>query len=158
MPGKVMDGRIVARKIRSQVKERVEALAGSPVKPYLATIQVGDNPASRTYLKNKHAACMDVGITSRNIELPASTTQQDLHHVIHELNEETAVTGILLQLPLPKGLDEVSAVSTIAPEKDVDGLHPYNLGLLAQNKADLVACTPKGVLAMLRYYRVKGCR
>jgi methylenetetrahydrofolate dehydrogenase (NADP+)/methenyltetrahydrofolate cyclohydrolase len=150
-----MDGRIVARKVRSQTKERVEALATSTVKPYLATIQVGDNPASRTYLKNKHAACMDVGIASRNIELPASTTQQELHSIILELNEETAVTGILLQLPLPKGLDEVSAVSTIAPAKDVDGLHPYNLGLLAQNKADLVACTPKGVLAMLRYYQVK---
>ena len=150
-----MDGRIVARKLRSQTKERVGALATSTVKPYLATIQVGDNPASRTYLKNKHAACMDVGIKSRNIELPASTTQQELHSMILELNDEAAVTGILLQLPLPKSLDEVSAVSTIAPEKDVDGLHPYNLGLLAQNKADLVACTPKGVLALLRYYRVK---
>jgi len=150
-----MDGRIVARKIRSQTKERVEALASSTVKPYLATIQVGDNPASRTYLKNKHAACMDVGITSRNIELPTNTTQEELHRVILELNQDIEVTGILLQLPLPKSLDEVSAVSTISPEKDVDGLHPYNLGLLAQNKADLVACTPKGVLAMLRFYQIK---
>jgi len=98
---------------------------------------------------------MDVGIMSRNLEFPSNTTQQELHHVIQELNEEAPVTGILLQLPLPKGLDEVSAVSTIAPEKDVDGLHPYNLGLLAQNRADLVACTPKGVLTMLKYYGVK---
>jgi methylenetetrahydrofolate dehydrogenase (NADP+) / methenyltetrahydrofolate cyclohydrolase len=150
-----MDGRIVARIVRSQVKKRVDGLAGSPVKPYLATILVGDNAASRMYVKSKHASCTEVGILSRNVELPADTNQEDLQRVIHELNEETTVTGILLQLPLPKGLDEVTAVSAIAPAKDVDGLNPYNLGLLAQNKADLVACTPRGVLAMLRYYQVR---
>lgn len=155
MPGKMMDGRIVAQKIRSKIKERVRVLTGSQVKPSLVTILVGDNPASQTYLKNKHAACMDVGIRSRNIELPADIAQRELHRVIRELNEDKAVTGILLQLPLPKGLDDVPAVSRIAAEKDVDGLHPYNLGLLMQKRADLVPCTPKGVIAMLRYYGVK---
>jgi len=130
-------------------------LSRSQVEPNLVTILVGDNPASQTYLKNKHAACMDVGMKSRNIELPADIDQQELQRTIRQLNEDKAVTGILLQLPLPKGLDDVSAVSTIAPEKDVDGLHPYNLGLLVQKSADLVPCTPKGVLAMLRYYGVK---
>lgn len=130
-------------------------MSRSQVEPNLVTILVGDNPASQTYLKNKHAACMDVGIRSRNIELPADIAQQELHRTIRQLSEDKGVTGILLQLPLPKGLDDVSAVSTIAPEKDVDGLHPYNLGLLVQKRADLVPCTPKGVLAMLRYYGVK---
>jgi len=151
----IMDGRIIAQKIRSKIKERVGSLSGSQVKPNLVTILVGDNPASQTYLKNKHAACMDVGIRSRNIELPADIAQQELHRTIRQLSEDKGVTGILLQLPLSKGLDDVSAVSTIAPEKDVDGLHPYNLGLLVQKRADLVPCTPKGVLAMLRYYGVK---
>jgi methylenetetrahydrofolate dehydrogenase (NADP+)/methenyltetrahydrofolate cyclohydrolase len=150
-----MDGRIIAQKIRSKIKERVGTLSRSQVEPNLVTILVGDNPASQTYLKNKHAACMDVGMKSRNIELPAEIAQQELQRTIRQLNEDKAVTGILLQLPLPKGLDDVSAVSTIAPEKDVDGLHPYNLGLLVQKRADLVPCTPKGVLAMLRYYGVK---
>lgn len=153
--GKIMDGRVVAQKIRSKIKEQVRVLTDSQVKPNLVMILVGDNPASQTYLKNKHAACMDVGIESRNIELPADILQRELHRVILGLNEDKAVTGILLQLPLPKGLDDVSAVSCIAPQKDVDGLHPYNFGLLMQRRADLVPCTPKGVLVMLRYYGVR---
>jgi methylenetetrahydrofolate dehydrogenase (NADP+)/methenyltetrahydrofolate cyclohydrolase len=153
--GKIMDGRIIAQKIRSRVKERVNVLAGSQVKPNLVTILVGDNPASKTYLKNKHAACADVGVGSRNVELPANTSQAELHHLIRELSLDQTVTGILLQLPLPRGLDDASAVSSIAPAKDVDGLHPCNLGLLMQRKADLIPCTPKGVLAMLTYYGVR---
>jgi methylenetetrahydrofolate dehydrogenase (NADP+)/methenyltetrahydrofolate cyclohydrolase len=153
--GKIMDGRIVAQKIRSVVKERVQALTGSEVKPNLVTILVGDNPASKTYLKNKHSACAAAGIGSRNIELADDTSQADLHRLIAELNLDQTVTGILLQLPLPKGLDESSAVSGIAPAKDVDGLHPCNVGLLVQKNADLIACTPRGVLAMLTYYGVR---
>jgi methylenetetrahydrofolate dehydrogenase (NADP+)/methenyltetrahydrofolate cyclohydrolase len=155
MPGKIMDGRILAQQIKSKIKERIRVLTGSHVEPNLVAILVGENPASQTYLKNNHAACMDVGIDSRTIELPPEITQQELHHVIRELNEAKEVTGILLQLPLPKGLDDVSAVSSVVPEKDVDGLHPYNFGLLMQKRGSLVPCTPKGVLAMLRYYGVK---
>lgn len=155
MSGKVMDGRAVAHEIRSKVKEQVEVLRDSRVEPNLATILVGDNPASKAYLKNKHAACMDVGIKSRNIELSAGISQQELIRLIHELNEDKTITGILLQLPLPKGLDEASALSSIVPEKDADGLNPCNLGLLSQKAAKLVPCTPGGVMVMLRYYGVE---
>jgi methylenetetrahydrofolate dehydrogenase (NADP+)/methenyltetrahydrofolate cyclohydrolase len=155
MPGNIMDGRILAKKIRSKIKEKVEALSVSQVRPNLVTILVGQNPASQTYLHNKHAACLEAGIVSRNIELPGGISQGELHDLIRGLNQDETVTGILLQVPLPEGLDDASAVSSIAPEKDVDGLHPYNLGLLMQKRAELVPCTPKGVLALLKYYGVK---
>jgi methylenetetrahydrofolate dehydrogenase (NADP+)/methenyltetrahydrofolate cyclohydrolase len=155
MSGKIMDGRIVAQKIRVKIRERLRALAGYELKPYLVTVLVGDNPASQAYVRNKHAACLDVGIASRNIELPRDITQRALHHTIQQLNEDSAVTGILLDLPLPEGLNEVSALSAIEPAKDVDGLHPYNLGLLSQRGAELVPCTPKGVLSLLTYYGVR---
>jgi methylenetetrahydrofolate dehydrogenase (NADP+)/methenyltetrahydrofolate cyclohydrolase len=155
MPGKIMDGRIVAQKIRAKIRQRLTALSRSGLKTHLVTVLVGDNPASQAYVKNKHAACLDVGIASRNIELPRDVTQQTLQETIRQLSEDRAVTGILLELPLPKGLDDVSALSAIDPAKDVDGLHPYNLGLLMQKKAELVPCTPKGVLSLLGYYGVR---
>ena len=138
--------------MRTKVKEQVVALN---LQPNLATILVGDNPASKTYLGNKHQACMEVAIRSRNIELPTDTSQSKLIDLIHELNEDGNVTGILLQLPLPAGLDDTQAVSSIMPEKDVDGLNPYNLGLLTQNVERLVPCTPKGIIVLLKYYRVR---
>ena len=150
-----MDGYIVAQSIKSKIKESVHALVDPEIKPNLATILVGDDPASQTYLRSKHSACTDVGIESRNIELPANTPQQELHRTIGQLNEDESITGILLQLPLPKGLDDVLAICSIAPEKDVDGLHPNNLGLLLQKRADLVPCTPKGVIVLLKYYGVR---
>jgi methylenetetrahydrofolate dehydrogenase (NADP+)/methenyltetrahydrofolate cyclohydrolase len=150
-----MDGYVVAQRIKSKIKERVNALADSKIRPSLATILIGDNPASRTYVRSKHSACMDVGIQSRNIELPADTSQQELHRAIRQLNEDKSITGILLQLPLPKGLDDVLAICSVASEKDVDGLHPNNLGLLVQKRADLVPCTPKGVIALLNSYGVR---
>jgi methylenetetrahydrofolate dehydrogenase (NADP+)/methenyltetrahydrofolate cyclohydrolase len=155
MPGKIMDGRVVAEKIRSKIKVRVRDLEGSHVVPHLATIAVGENPAAQAYLKNIHAACADVGIGSHSIELAANSSQEELHRIIVELNEDKAITGILLQLPLPKGFDDVQAVSSIAPEKDVDGVNPVNVGLLVLKRADLVPCTPKGVLVLLNYYGVK---
>jgi methylenetetrahydrofolate dehydrogenase (NADP+)/methenyltetrahydrofolate cyclohydrolase len=153
--GKIMDGRIVAQKIRGKIRERLSALSGSGLKPHVVTVLVGDSPASKAYVKSKHAACLDVGIASRNIELPQDATQQTLQGTIQQLNEDRAVTGILLELPLPKGLDDVSALSAIDPTKDVDGLHPFNLGLLLHKKAELVPCTPKGVLSLLGYYGVR---
>jgi len=150
-----MDGRVVAQKVRARVKEQVEVLKRANVNPNLATILVGDNPASKTYLKNKHAACLEIGMKSRNVELSSSTTQQELERSIESLNENSEVTGILLQLPLPKGLDEAAAISVIDPRKDVDGLTPYNMGLLVQKTAKLVACTPSGVMTLLRYYGVR---
>jgi len=158
VPGKVMDGRVVAKEIRAKIREQVNALRASNVDPRLATILAGENPASKLYLKNKHAACLDVGIKSSNIELPATTSQQDLERTIRDLNGDRTVTGILLQLPLPSGLDDMRAVNCIAPEKDVDGLHPINLGQLYQKQGtlgQLVPCTPKGVMVLLAYYGVQ---
>jgi methylenetetrahydrofolate dehydrogenase (NADP+)/methenyltetrahydrofolate cyclohydrolase len=150
-----MDGRPVGRKIREGVRHEAETLRASGVEPFLATILVGDDPASRTYVKNKHAACREVGIASRNIELKATTSQTELSEVIDGLNKDPSITGILLQLPLPKGLDDASGIMAIAREKDVDGLHPFNLGQLWRKSAPLVPCTPKGVIVLLKSYGVE---
>jgi len=154
LTGKIMDGRSVGEKIRQHVRREVMLLKSSGVDPFLATILVGDDPASKTYLRNKHSACRDVGIASRNIELNASTSQSELLTVIEGLNKDAKVTGILLQLPLPKGLDEGSALGEIAQEKDVDGLNPCNLGQLWRKSARLVPCTPKGVIVLMKDYGV----
>ena len=155
MTGKVMDGRVVGQKIRGDIKEEVASLKGNGVKPFLATILVGDNPASRTYVNNKHTASHEAGIASRNIELESNTTQPELLRTIDGLNRDQEVTGILLQLPLPKGLDDASAIVGISPQKDVDGLHPFNLGQLWSKSAALAPCTPRGVVALLKYYGVE---
>jgi methylenetetrahydrofolate dehydrogenase (NADP+)/methenyltetrahydrofolate cyclohydrolase len=143
-----MSGNQLALQVKMKIKEEVKKLGN--VKPVLATILVGDNPASRTYLKNKHAACSEVDIASRNIELPSSTSQREVEALLKGLSNDPTITGILLQLPLPSGLDEVAAIEVISPAKDVDGLHPYNLGLLLQRSGKLIPCTPKGVIVLLR--------
>ena len=155
MTGQVMDGRSVGQRIRECIKQEVIGLSKLGVEPLLTTILVGENPASKTYLKNKHSSCRDVGIASQNLELNASTSQDELLSTIEGLNRDAKVTGILLQLPLPKGLDEASAIMQISPQKDVDGLNPFNLGQLWTKSARLVPCTPKGVMVLLKYYRVE---
>lgn len=155
MPGKMMDGRVVAQGIRAKVEEQVRVLKRLRVEPNLATVLVGDNPASKAYLRNIHVACQEVGTNSRNTELPANSSQDELGKVIRELNEDQKVTGILLQLPLPKGLDDLAVTSEIRVDKDVDGLNPHNLGLLFQKAPRIVPCTPKGVMVLLKYYGVK---
>lgn len=150
-----MDGRVVAQRIRSKLKEHVKLLKSSKVEPNLATVLVGDNPASKVYVRNKHAACAEVGIKSRNIELPTNTSQQQLEKLLADLGDDSSTTGILLQLPLPKGLDETAATAAIIADKDVDGLNPSNLGLLFQRGMKIAPCTPHGVLTLLKYYGVK---
>ena len=150
-----MEGRSVAQGIRSKVREQVRALS-SKVAPNLATILVGDNPASSAYLRNVHSACADEGFKSRTIELASDIAQRKLEDAIRDLNSDHSVTGILLQLPLPKGLDDATACASISQEKDVDGLNPCNLGLLYQKgAANLIPCTPKGVVLLLKHYGVK---
>jgi methylenetetrahydrofolate dehydrogenase (NADP+)/methenyltetrahydrofolate cyclohydrolase len=149
-----MDGNPVARAIRSKIRDGVVSLRKANVEPSLVTIIVGNDPASQAYLNNKHAACAAAGIKSRNIELRKDTPQSELEQIIHDLNQDRTVTGILLQLPLPKPLNEAAAVASIAKEKDVDGLNPCNLGQLAGKDAKLVPCTPKGVIVLLKYYQV----
>jgi methylenetetrahydrofolate dehydrogenase (NADP+)/methenyltetrahydrofolate cyclohydrolase len=155
LPGKVMDGRLVAEKVRLKIRQAVEALAGFRVVPCLATIVVGDSPTARAYLSRIHSACDDVGIKPRSIQLAANSSQSEICRRVVELNEDKAITGILVQLPLPKGLDDVPIISSISPQKDVDGVQPVNVGLLAHKRATLVSCTPKGVLVLLHYFGVK---
>jgi methylenetetrahydrofolate dehydrogenase (NADP+)/methenyltetrahydrofolate cyclohydrolase len=150
-----MEGRTVAEVIRSKIRDKVRALSSS-VEPKLATILVGNNPASQAYLRSVHSTCNDVGINSRGIELPSNVAQGKLEEAVSELNSDCSVTGILLHLPLPKGLDDVAVCATVSQEKDVDGLNPCNLGLLYQKgKARLVPCTPMGIVLLLKHYGAK---
>ena len=154
LPAKLLDGRVVSDKIRSKVKARIKTLAGSVTEPSLVNILVGVEPASRSYLKKNEAACAEVGIKFRDLRLRAETSQEELERAIGELNSDASVTGILLHLPLPDVLDETSALSKISREKDVDGLNPYNLGLLMHQRPCLVPCTPNGIVVLLKYHRL----
>jgi len=149
---RILDGRSLGQTIKDHIKEETKILQSSGINPLLVTILVGTDSASKTYLKSKHSACAEVGIQSRNIELNSDTSQHELEATIDELNHDPTVTGILLQLPLPKPLDDFATINRISPEKDVDGLHPFNLGQLWRKSARLVPCTPKGVIVLLKHY------
>ena len=144
---KIIDGKALSTEIRAELKEKI---ANSVKKPGLAVVIVGEDPASRIYVRNKIKACEDLGICSYCYELPFDATQEDLEKVLDSLASNEQVDGILLQLPLPKHLDTEAAVSHIPYEKDVDGFSPQNLGLLMQNKQIIAACTPSGVMKMLQ--------
>jgi methylenetetrahydrofolate dehydrogenase (NADP+)/methenyltetrahydrofolate cyclohydrolase len=150
----ILDGKLVASEVKQQVAVQVEQLAKRGVKPFLATIQVGDDPASSSYLRGKHKAAEDVGIQSENHHLPANTPQDKLEALLGQLNTNPKVHGILVQLPLPRGFDEDRIIERIIPYKDVDGLHPINEGRLAAGKEELVPCTPKGIIKLFSYYKV----
>jgi len=122
--------------------------------PCLATVLVGDDPASATYVKNKHNACEKIGIKTKDHRLPIDTTQNELDKIIDDLNNDKEVHGILVQLPLPKQLNEFKTVSRISPIKDVDGLTPQNVGLLAMGKSIFRPCTPSGIMEMFYYYKI----
>ncbi len=154
MAGTRIDGRAIAQSVKDRVRQGVDQLKAQGVQPCLATVLVGDDPASATYVKNKHSACAEVGITTRDYRLDADATQDQLWEVINGLNNDSTVHGILVQLPLPEQLNEVTVIMGILPSKDVDGLTPYNVGLLAMQKAILVACTPLGVMEMLDYHGI----
>ena len=154
MTGTKIDGIEVAKNVKSQVKDIVEDLKSKGVNPCLATVLVGDNPASATYVRNKHKACDEVGILTKDHTPTADITQNELNELIQKLNNDDLVHGILVQLPLPKHLNEFNTTTQILPEKDVDGLTPHNVGLLAIGKAMLVACTPSGIIEMCKYYNI----
>jgi methylenetetrahydrofolate dehydrogenase (NADP+)/methenyltetrahydrofolate cyclohydrolase len=154
MVGVRIDGKIIAQSVKDRVKKAVEELKNQGIAPCLATVLIGDNPASATYVKNKHLACEEVGIATKDHKLDANITQSELAKIIDELNADKSVHGILVQLPLPKQLDEFAIISRILPLKDVDGLTPHNVGLLAMKKAALVACTPLGVMEMFDYHGI----
>lgn len=146
----LIDGRALAEKIRSEIADGVTALKGRGVSPTLATVLVGDDPASHVYVRSKIKSCEQVGIRSVAHDLPAQTSESDLLALLKRLNESPDVHGILLQLPLPKHITKVRALDAIDPSKDVDGLHPWNVGLLVQGRAKLIACTPLGVIEILK--------
>jgi len=152
MPARVIDGKAIAEQIRLEVAESVEERTkkGKP-RPGLATVLVGENPASQSYVKSKQKACAEVGIESFGYDLPENASQQEVENLVTKLNADPRVNGILVQLPLPKGLIEEDVLKLISIEKDVDGFHPINIGRLAQKGRDplFVPCTPAGVMYML---------
>lgn len=152
MTAKIIDGKEIAARVRLETKNQVEArrLAGKS-KPGLATVLVGDNPASHVYVRSKHKACAEVGIESYGVELPADATQEQVEGAVAELNADPRVHGILVQLPLPEGLDEERVLTRINLEKDIDGFHPINIGRLAQKGREplFVPCTPAGCMVLL---------
>lgn len=151
---KILDGKALSAQVRAQLKEKIET---SNKQPGLAVVIVGEDPASQIYVRNKIKACAEVGVRSYSYELPATASQQDLETLLSTLAADEKVDGILLQLPLPKGFDAESAMSKIPFEKDVDGFSAQNLGLLALNKAYMVACTPLGVMHLLQSSGVELC-
>ncbi len=154
MTGIKIDGKEIAQSVKNRVKRDVEELKSQGINPCLATILVGDNQASATYVRNKHRACEEVGIVTKDHKLEQNTTQSELNEIIENLNNDSSVHGILVQLPLPNQLDEFTTTSKISPLKDVDGLTPHNVGLLAMRKAALVACTPSGIMEMFDYHGI----
>jgi methylenetetrahydrofolate dehydrogenase (NADP+)/methenyltetrahydrofolate cyclohydrolase len=146
-----MDGKALAERVRAEVAGEVAELGHVG----LATVLVGDDPASDVYVRGKHRAAGEAGIESRDVRLPATTTQDELLAVVAEVNADDEVDGLLVQLPLPDGLDEAGVIAAIAPTKDVDGLHPMNGGLLLSGSPTFVGATPLGVMALLAEYDVE---
>jgi len=154
MTGQKIDGIEVSNAVKEILKNAVEKLNSEDVIPCLATVLIGDDPASATYVKNKHNACEKVGIKTKDHKLSADTTQKELDKIIDSLNNDKEVHGILVQLPLPKQLNEFATISRISPIKDVDGLTPQNVGLLSMGKSILKPCTPSGIMEMFYYYKI----
>lgn len=155
MVAKIIDGKAVAQQVRSEVAARVqERLKASKRAPGLAVVLVGGDPASQIYVASKRKACEDVGFISLSYDLPSTVTEAELLALIDRLNADRRVDGILVQLPLPAGIDNISVLERIAPDKDVDGFHPYNVGRLCQRAPLLRPCTPRGIVTLLERYRI----
>ncbi|MCT1452002.1 MULTISPECIES: bifunctional methylenetetrahydrofolate dehydrogenase/methenyltetrahydrofolate cyclohydrolase [unclassified Corynebacterium] len=150
-----LDGKLYREEIFADLAKRVEDLKEKGITPGLATVLVGEDPASQNYVRMKHKDCEQLGIASIMKELPEDTTQEELDAVIEELNNDDAVTGYIVQLPLPKHLDENRVLGLIDPDKDADGLHPVNLGRLVLNEPAPLPCTPNGSLALLQRFGVE---
>lgn len=147
-----LDGKLVSATVRAALARRVQSASSDP--PRLALIRVGEDPASQVYVAGKEKAAAEIGIASTTLVLSETTSEQELVARVREANGDRAVHGILVQLPLPPQIRPEAAAEAVDPAKDVDGLHPYNLGRLAQGRPALIPCTPLGVLMLLRYYRI----
>ena len=155
MTATVLDGKATRDEIFADLTQRVNALTAAGRTPGLGTILVGDDPGSQAYVRGKHADCAKVGILSIRRDLPADISQAKLDETIDELNENPECTGYIVQLPLPRGLDENAALERVDPGKDADGLHPTNLGRLVLGKAAPLPCTPRGIVHLLRRYQIE---
>ena len=155
MTGQRIDGIEVSNAVKEILSRAVTQLKSEGLIPCLATVLIGDDSASATYVKNKHNACEKIGIKTKDHKLSSETTQDELNQIIDNLNQDKDVDGILVQLPLPKHLNEFTTVSRILPLKDVDGLTPQNVGLLAIGKSILKPCTPSGIMEMFYYYKIE---
>ena len=151
-----MDGKAISKEIQTEIAQEVAQFIGqSGITPCLAAVLVGDDPASEVYVRNKHRACERVGITSQMHKLPASTTQEELLTLISQLNSAHDVHGILIQLPLPEGIDTLLVLDAVDPQKDVDAFHPENVGLISQGRPRFLPCTPHGVQQILDRCEIK---
>lgn len=146
----IIDGKAISKQIKDELRDEVEKLTEAGINACLAVIQVGNGPASTVYVNNKKKACAYVGINSRSYELPEDTSEQTLLDLVQKLNEDPEVNGILVQLPLPKQIDEDKVIRTISPDKDVDGFHPVSVGRLWIGEKGFLSCTPAGVIQLLK--------
>lgn len=151
----IIDGKLVSQSIRGEIKKEVESLKSElGITPGLAVVLVGDDPASAVYVRNKHKACLDAGIESYVITMPKDTKEEELLAKIDELNCDSKVNGILVQLPLPKHICEDNVINRISPDKDVDAFHPANVGKILIGNYDFLPCTPAGIMDLLAYYNI----
>ena len=155
MTAQILDGKATAATIKNDLRERVQRLREAGVVPGLGTVLVGDDPGSQWYVAGKHRDCAQVGIESIRIDLPADATQAQVENAVDALNADPGCTGYIVQLPLPRGLDEHAVIARIDPVKDADGLHPANLGWLVLGRAAPLPCTPRGIVDLLLRHGVK---
>ncbi|WP_219208330.1 bifunctional methylenetetrahydrofolate dehydrogenase/methenyltetrahydrofolate cyclohydrolase FolD [Vibrio cholerae] len=155
MTAQNIDGTLISQTVRSEVAARVKARVQAGLRaPELAVVLVGEDPASQVYVGSKRRACEEVGFVSKSFDLPATASEEALLSLVEELNNDPQIDGILVQLPLPAGMDTTKVLESIHPEKDVDGFHPYNVGRLAQRIPKLRSCTPKGIITLLERYNI----
>ena len=150
-----LDGKKLSNEIKEELKERVQRLQDKGITPCLAVVLVGDDPASQVYIRNKKRAAQKVGVKTLDNVLPASTSENEIIDLIYSLNNDPQVHGILVQLPLPQGINEDRVIQAILPSKDVDGFHPQNIGKLFMNKGKLAPCTPNGIMHLLANYDIQ---
>jgi methylenetetrahydrofolate dehydrogenase (NADP+)/methenyltetrahydrofolate cyclohydrolase len=155
MAAQILDGKSLAAQLRAELRRKVEALAQRGIRPGLAVLLAGDDPASRVYVRNKILASEQTGVASSLIELPASVSESELLQRIEALNADTAVHAILVQLPLPRQVDAAKVLQAVSPEKDVDGFHEANLGALLAGQPRVVPCTPAGVMRLLEHGKIR---
>ncbi|MUK24835.1 bifunctional methylenetetrahydrofolate dehydrogenase/methenyltetrahydrofolate cyclohydrolase FolD [Aliivibrio fischeri] len=156
MTAQIIDGKLISQTVRSEVGARVKARVEAGLRaPGLAVVLVGQDPASQVYVGSKRRACEEVGFVSKSYDLPTTTSESELLNLIDELNQNPEIDGILVQLPLPAGMDSTKILEHIDPEKDVDGFHPYNVGRLSQRIPKLRSCTPKGIITLLDRYNIQ---